>query len=591
MAEAADEDFLMEAAFWTLEQKARWNALVPVSHLPQEILLKIFSYHCYEEPSPTHLPTWLSITHVCRLFRSISLNCPSLWNRIVLSSSEWTQVMLARAGMVPLEIHAYFPIYRQRIQLQNLCTVLSHLPRIRTLSLLGASTISRDVMAALIAHPAPLLESFTHNTNEEDPSPNFPDNIFQGGQVPRLKELWLIGCNFNWTSPLFRDSLISLSLRCGNDMTLPSMSTLLDILRRMPFLEHLALANPIFPYVDSFQTDSTPLLDCRVPLLHLQDLNLKSNVLDCYEFVRHLIISSSSTITTDLDHDDEDSDYTSSITAMCGITRLLCLETTPGAGSLETEAAPILALRVMNPGGGGLKFEAATDIEEGPGAEWKWKHVKYFMSLTLSRHESDLSSSFLIRISSDLPLSSLKDLSIRGEFWLSMYDWNHVLTPKLNSLHILQISGSAIFGFIEGVKTTIPPLSDIGTLHTTTQVEQILPSPFMPRLTSLWIERADLKGNCELFNGLVDVLKYRKEVAHLPLHTLHLTTCNVSSWQVDELSRWVLSPIKWDQCQGGMDRMLHHALKEAYWEEEESFVDDDDGYWTEDYGDMFFDED
>ncbi|ETW74995.1 hypothetical protein HETIRDRAFT_120472 [Heterobasidion irregulare TC 32-1] len=291
-------------------------------------------------------------------------------------------------------------------------------------------------MAALIAHPAPLLESFTHNTNKEDPSPNFPDNIFQGGQVPRLKELWLIGCIFNWISPLFRDSLTSLSLRY------------------------------------SFQTDSTPLLDCRVPLLHLRDLNLKGNVLDCHEFVRYLIISSSSTITTDLDHDDEDSDYTSSFTAMCGITRLLCLETIPGARSLETEAAPIIALRVMNPGGGGLEFEAATNIEEGSGAELEWKHVEYFTSLTLSRYESDLSSSFLIRISNDLPLSSLKGLNIRGEFWLS-------------TLHILQLSGSVIIGFIEGTKTTIPPLSEIGTLHTTTQVEQILPLPFMPRLTSL----------------------------------------------------------------------------------------------------------
>ena len=501
--------------------------------------------------------------------------------------------MLARAGMVPLEIDTRSLNFQEHTQRQNLCIVLSHLLRIRILSLIGVPAISRDVLAALIAHPAPLLESFTHSTEKEEFTMILPDDIFQGGQVPRLKKLSLIGCNFSRTSPLFRNSLTSLSLRCGNEMALPSMSNLLDVLRRMSLLERLALAVPVFPFVTSFEADSTPLLDRRVPLLHLRDLNLEGNVLDCYEFVSHLIIPPSSNITTELYHDDK-TDYTSSFTAMCGITRLLCLENTPKARSLETEAAPILALRVMNPGGGGLEFEAATDIEEGSGAELEWKHVKYNMSFALLRYESDLCSSLLIKISNDLPLSSLKGLNIRGEFWLSTYDWNHALTPKLNGLHVLQISGPAILGFIEGVKTTIPPLSDIGTLHTTTQVEQIFPLPFMPRLTSLWIENADLRANCELFNGLIDVLKHRKEVEHLPLHTLHLKDCNVHPWQVDELSRWVLSPTLWDQCKHGMDRVSYYILKETYWDEEDEenlVVDSDEGtepYWHDD--DLFEDE-
>ena len=139
--EVDDEDFLIEAALWTLEQKARWNTLAPVSHLPQEILLKIFSYHCDGEPSPTHLPTWLSITHMCQLFWSISLNCLSLWNKSVLSSSEWTQVTLSRAGMVPLEIDAYFLTPHERIKRQNLCIVLSHLSRIQSLSITGLTIV------------------------------------------------------------------------------------------------------------------------------------------------------------------------------------------------------------------------------------------------------------------------------------------------------------------------------------------------------------------------------------------------------------------------------------------------------------------
>lgn len=53
--------------------------LSPVSFLPIELLVLIFEAACFEPRSSPSTNTEVTISHVCRFWRTISLSCPQLW--------------------------------------------------------------------------------------------------------------------------------------------------------------------------------------------------------------------------------------------------------------------------------------------------------------------------------------------------------------------------------------------------------------------------------------------------------------------------------------------------------------------------------
>lgn len=69
--------------------------------LPEELLLHIFAYVA---SSTSYHPTWTFVTHVCRDWRYIALNCPSLWSHIVPYSQSYASTCLERAGSLPLRL-------------------------------------------------------------------------------------------------------------------------------------------------------------------------------------------------------------------------------------------------------------------------------------------------------------------------------------------------------------------------------------------------------------------------------------------------------------------------------------------------------
>src|ERR1700730_4144150 len=97
-----DEIKSLEASLRAL--KSRRNALVPISHLPPEILAAIFSFL---SPSVWNrgidLLEWLSVTHVCHRWRDIALTHPRLWSHINFTrlTPAGMAGMLARARMTP----------------------------------------------------------------------------------------------------------------------------------------------------------------------------------------------------------------------------------------------------------------------------------------------------------------------------------------------------------------------------------------------------------------------------------------------------------------------------------------------------------
>ncbi|KAJ3540378.1 hypothetical protein NMY22_g4320 [Coprinellus aureogranulatus] len=86
----------------------RRNASLPVNRLPPEILLTIFEIlktYAKEEQGNGEPPlSWFRVTFVCRRWRTIALDSPSLWTTIDCMNPAVADVMLARSKNALLDV-------------------------------------------------------------------------------------------------------------------------------------------------------------------------------------------------------------------------------------------------------------------------------------------------------------------------------------------------------------------------------------------------------------------------------------------------------------------------------------------------------
>ncbi|TEB37109.1 hypothetical protein FA13DRAFT_1614958, partial [Coprinellus micaceus] len=76
--------------------QGRHNAASLIGRLPPELLSHIFGMLSYT------WTRWIRVTHVCRHWREVALDCTSLWSRITFSHNDFTQAKLARSKRHPL---------------------------------------------------------------------------------------------------------------------------------------------------------------------------------------------------------------------------------------------------------------------------------------------------------------------------------------------------------------------------------------------------------------------------------------------------------------------------------------------------------
>ncbi|KAG2053642.1 hypothetical protein BDR06DRAFT_452206 [Suillus hirtellus] len=253
------------------------NDRIPIiSRLPDEILLIIFG-HLEEEKRlngyDSHdnefasdvtggVPACLVVTHVCRHWRKVALECPTLWTFISSASLRWLDVMLERSQKAPL-IVTYNPF---SISLDNfLEKVLLHLPHIKYLELRAHSYNVGRVMNLLSSQPAPMLETFKFSVEcNLPPTVSISNTIFQG-QAPLLRHLDVDYCNPRWSSCIF-GGLRALCVRKT------SLSDILSVLRCTPVLEQFTLQ------LQLPESDQSTLID-RVPLARLKNIVLDGTTL------------------------------------------------------------------------------------------------------------------------------------------------------------------------------------------------------------------------------------------------------------------------------------------------------------------------
>ncbi|KAG1842617.1 hypothetical protein F4604DRAFT_1826286 [Suillus subluteus] len=154
--------------------RSRRNTLASIFSLPPEILVMTFTYIVEETNFKIHadiitrrsgIPTSMIITHVCRHWRQVALECPSLWTFIDRLSAPWIAIMLERSKEAALVV-----IYNANaLPLPDCDTVgalvrlLSQLPPIKLLKLHTSSTVVDCVLGCLSSQPAPLLQIFKYD--------------------------------------------------------------------------------------------------------------------------------------------------------------------------------------------------------------------------------------------------------------------------------------------------------------------------------------------------------------------------------------------------------------------------------------------
>ncbi|KAG1718229.1 hypothetical protein EDB19DRAFT_1800235 [Suillus lakei] len=232
--------------------RSRKNALAYTSLLPPEILATIFIYTVEEDnytgtPRCCGAPLCLAVTHVCRHWRLVALECPTLWTSINCASPHWVSTMLERSRKAALVITYSAPASLRPCFKQ----ILSQLPRIKILQLCSFSSDVNRIIDCLSSQPAPLLQMFKLSVQGVI-HPKI-DAIFQGC-APQLRSVELVQCNFSWTLGIL-SGLRTLEVR----QTVSSSPTLSQLLLRLGLLPTSSEDNELFDKVSLARLKSMAL--------------------------------------------------------------------------------------------------------------------------------------------------------------------------------------------------------------------------------------------------------------------------------------------------------------------------------------------
>ena len=220
----------------------RRSTLSPVPHLPPELLASLFVHcaivhHINSNALRRSVPTWVNVSYVCRYWRDVALDCPTLWSYHFVVSLRWTKELLARSKQASLKIYLEFEYGKiDTWWLSPVEELMKHAGRFEDLTLHLRDSNSYHVLSMLSAR-APRLQ------NLQISAPGFQSELpflpFQG-DTPVLRTLILSDCPVSWHS--FRlGSLTILDLFRLPDRIKQSTADFLATLRCMQNLTELYL--------------------------------------------------------------------------------------------------------------------------------------------------------------------------------------------------------------------------------------------------------------------------------------------------------------------------------------------------------------
>jgi len=143
---------------------AQRNMLVPISILPAEILARIFHFSASSEQPYSRSLGWVHVTHVCRRWRQIALDDPTLWTHFFFPYSrneDRIAERLSRARNAPLVIKLNGSMVKDTFSL-----FIPHISHTRELYLCDLSFLHSEVVQEIGIQKAPALEHLELRVSE-----------------------------------------------------------------------------------------------------------------------------------------------------------------------------------------------------------------------------------------------------------------------------------------------------------------------------------------------------------------------------------------------------------------------------------------
>lgn len=278
--------------------KRQRNSSLPIARLPPEILIMIMDFTLRKNFGEVLNSVGMrAFSQVCWYWRSIVLNCPSLWRSVMQFHNDdprWISEVMCRTKGLPLQVKLDFralssPLARPDFSLawkleRNTAIALSHLSHIEDLSVIAHDPEFMRVIHGLVAQPAPRLQalSISYHSNEEfaiDPY-NIRDYLARI-QAPLLSRLHLTKCIVAWNAPLPR-SLRHLELHHVSSRSPEHGTNLLQCLASLPHLRTLSLHYSIGHWTGSKLK--------RAKLASLSRLDIRDTIADATHFLQSLEI-------------------------------------------------------------------------------------------------------------------------------------------------------------------------------------------------------------------------------------------------------------------------------------------------------------
>lgn len=254
---------------------------------------------------------WIYVSHVCRMWRDISVRHSLLWSDIsFVLGPQWTKVMFERSRAAPINID-YSIVFGHPILLDK-ATLNAHMYHVRQLSLvvpLHPTSVSHvEDLLLMVAGAAHGLETLSLKMRPIDIPPadlTGPSSIpsWLAEDFPRLRHLELHGFLIHWGPESVFPFRSLLTLKLGlplhrvielDSAYLPTLPTLLTVLDQMSELRVLHLVH-ILPWIplQNFHLLPPPQ---TVSLPHLTELQISGKAHECANFRRCLEISTSTMV-------------------------------------------------------------------------------------------------------------------------------------------------------------------------------------------------------------------------------------------------------------------------------------------------------
>lgn len=284
--------------------RLRINTHAPISLLPPELLLHIFSFLTHIDkpyasppskwpPVPPTLGWILSTTHVCHHWRHVALAHSPLWTDICTSlSASWAEEMFNRSRGAAVSL-SWTVSQGSFLPLDDYLSVrlseASAFAKIRVLKFAGDASMP----ANLLVHPVPELKELSlHNSLD---FVDLPVDLFSG-VAPRLRSVSLLNCSISWGLPILHNlTQLTISLPActpvfpsdtpvyKNEDVHPGHTQLLTFLRSAKALETLCLTHALPLAKTSLPSGEGSL---PVPLPRLKTLELTGRVVDCSRLLK-----------------------------------------------------------------------------------------------------------------------------------------------------------------------------------------------------------------------------------------------------------------------------------------------------------------